>query len=82
VERRISYRTGKMGGLVKSEDGTAITFVGTDPDAPKVNVLAYDGIDDKYTIDTLAFKPSYPSQQGPVHDGQYSPTGIKYEWKT
>jgi hypothetical protein len=71
----------KMGGLMKSEDGTIIAFVGTDPDA-QVNVFSYDAIEDKYTIDSLLFEPSYPNQQGPVHDGQYRPTGIKYERKT
>jgi hypothetical protein len=34
----------KMGGLMKSEDGTIITFVGTDPDA-QVNVFSYDAIE-------------------------------------
>jgi hypothetical protein len=85
VERRVSYCTPttspKVGELVKSEDGTVIAFVGTDPDA-QVNVFAYNATDDKYTIDSLAYEPSYPNQQGPVHDEQYCPTGIKYERKT
>lgn len=66
--------------LVKTEDRTIIPFVGTHPD-DQVNVFAYDATNDKYTIESLVSDPNFPSQQGPVHDGQYCLTGIKYEWK-
>jgi hypothetical protein len=69
------------GGLVKAEDGTIIAYVGTDPDS-QVNVFTWDVIDNKWTIETTIYNKAYPNQQGPVHDGQYRPRGIKYERKT
>jgi hypothetical protein len=42
----------KVGGLIKTKDGTSIiTCVGTDPDS-QVNVFTYNTMDGKYTIDT------------------------------
>jgi hypothetical protein len=62
-------------------DGTLMAYVGTDPDA-QVNMFHYDGALAKYTITKELYNPEYPCHQGPVHDGQFHPTGIKYECKT
>jgi hypothetical protein len=69
----------KQGRLIKGTDGTLTAYVGTDPDA-QVNVFHYDeALIVKYTITKELYNTESPCHQGPIHDGTYKLTGIKYE---
>jgi hypothetical protein len=47
-----------------------------------LNLFNYDETASEYTIAQAVYNVDYPNQQGLVHDGQYRPTGLKYERKT